>query len=337
MIVEVARLGEQVTAEQVLELAQAVEREDRVAALSEQTLLEVRRPTRTVRHVLVLEDGTLVGYAQTDRGEPGPRVDAGRPPSDAGPVPEPAPPSGGALAPEPAHPSGGALAPEPVDPSAMASAELAVHPAHRRHGVGRALLDAVRATGPVSVWAHGNLPAAQALARGAGMEMVRELLQMSAPLAPTEPPSHHGHGITVRAFEPGLDEDAWVALNARAFARHPEQGRMTAEDLRAREAEDWFDPSLLWLAYADDGEAPVASMWVKVLPGADDGEIYALGVDPDAQGRGLGGMLTRRAVAELARRGLRTATLYVEGDNEAALRTYRREGFRVVAVDVQYR
>ncbi|MHB1065257.1 MAG: mycothiol synthase, partial [Georgenia sp.] len=248
MIVEVARLGEQVAPEQVLELARAVEREDDVAALSEQTLLEVRRPTRTVEHVLAIEDGVLVGYAQVDRG-------------------------------------------------VEASAELAVHPRHRRRGVGRALLDAVRRAGPVSVWAHGNLSDAQALAAGAGMRVVRELMQMSAPLGPTDAPPHHP-GVTVRAFEPGRDEDAWVALNARAFAHHPEQGRMTAEDLRAREAEDWFDPALLWLAFDEDPTTPTAAMWIKVLPGSDEGEIYALGVDPDAQGRGLGRMLTRRAVAE---------------------------------------
>lgn len=219
---------------------------------------------------------------------------------------------------------------------AGASAELAVHPTHRRRGVGRALLDAVRRGGPVSVWAHGNLPAAQALAAGAGLRVVRELMQMSAPLGPVETPPHHP-GVRVRPFEPGRDEEAWVSLNARAFADHPEQGRMTVADLRAREAEDWFDPALVWLAHTEGSDSPVASMWIKVVPGADEGEIYALGVDPDAQGRGLGGMLTRRAVAELARRGLRTATLYVEGDNEAALRTYRREGFHCVAIDVQYR
>ncbi|MFH5821817.1 mycothiol synthase [Georgenia sp. AZ-5] len=291
MITQADRLDGEVR--EVLELAEEVERTDGVAALSEQTLLEIRTPVRQVRHFLAVEDA-LVGYAQLD-------VEG-------------------------------------------ASAELAVRPAARRRGVGRALLDAVRAAAPgVAVWAHGNLTGAQALARSAGMEVVRELLQMSAPLGPLTAESMHtmhGHPhAAVRTFAPGRDEEGWVRLNAAAFADHPEQGRMTVDDLRAREAEEWFDPTLLWLVEDPDAPdaGPMASMWVKVVPGEGSGEIYALGVHPEAQGRGLGGMLTRRAMVELARRGLRRATLYVEGDNAAALRTYQREGFHCVAIDVQYR
>ncbi|TRW43988.1 mycothiol synthase [Georgenia yuyongxinii] len=242
-----------------------------------------------------------------------------------------------------AHDDGGGLVGyAQLDPGEgdEASAELAVVPLARRRGVGRALLDAVRAAAPgVSVWAHGNLTGAQALAASAGMSVARELLQMSAPLGPVDATVPRHPGVVVQTFEPDRDEDDWVTLNARAFATHPEQGRMTVADLRAREAEAWFDPTLLWLVRpvtAPDG-APLASMWVKVVPGERSGEIYALGVDPAAQGQGLGGMLTRRALAELHRRGLSRATLYVEGDNAAALRTYQREGFHCVAIDVQYR
>ena len=223
-----------------------------------------------------------------------------------------------------------------VQPGDPASAELAVRPSRRRAGVGRALLAAVR-TEPVAVWAHGDLPAARALAAAAGMELVRELLRMAVPLVPPPgavPPAPDG--IVVETFRPGRDEEDWVRLNARAFAAHPEQGRMTVADLRVREAEDWFDPAVLWLARPAPGAPAVASMWVKVVPGEDDGEIYALAVDPDAQGQGLGRHLTRLALVEMATRGLASATLYVEGDNVAARRTYEKEGFRTVSTDAQY-
>ncbi|GAA4418813.1 mycothiol synthase [Georgenia halophila] len=297
------RLTDEV-AGRVLMLAEDVAGHDGVAALSEQPLLELRHPVRDVRHVLVGGDddpsGALAGYAQLD-------VVAG-------------------------------------------SAELAVHPGHRRRGIGRALLDAVRDLAPgVAVWAHGDLPAARALAASADMERVRELLQMAVDLPVLGVPDDTrpaAHGLTrVRTFRSGQDEEAWVRLNARAFSTHPEQGRMTVEDLRARQAEDWFDPSVLWLVPDPEArggdERLLASMWVKIEPhdgGAPvEGEIYALGVHPDAQGRGLGGRLTSLALAEMAARGLRRATLYVEGDNAPALRTYERNGFRCVATDVQYR
>lgn len=225
-----------------------------------------------------------------------------------------------------------------IDPAG--SAELVVHPEHRRQGWGGRLLETIRADEPdLAVWAHGDLPGAQALARSAGLRLVRELWQMGRELDPAEPASDPGRpapdGVGVRTFVPGQDDDAWVALNARAFADHPEQGRLTVTDLRERQAEPWFAADLFWLAHeADAPSALLASMWVKVE--GDTGEIYALGVDPAAQGRGLGGWLTQIAMAAMTERGLRQATLYVEGDNTAAIRTYQRVGFTRTAVDTQY-
>ena len=59
--------------------------------------------------------------------------------------------------------------------------ELVIHPEHRRQGLGRALTGelAVAAGGHVlRLWAHGDLPAAAALARTAGFERFRALWQM---------------------------------------------------------------------------------------------------------------------------------------------------------------
>ncbi|WP_454085097.1 mycothiol synthase [Georgenia sp. Marseille-Q6866] len=223
-----------------------------------------------------------------------------------------------------------------VDPEG--SGELCVHPAHRRRGLGRRLLDTVLDDVPtVALWAHGDLPGAQALARAAGLRVTRELWQMARDLEPgAEAPAVEAPaGVEVRTFVAGQDEEAWVALNADAFAEHPEQGRLTVADLHQRQAEPWFDPSLLWLAHeAGRPDALLASMWVK--PEGHDAEIYALGVAPQAQGRGLGGHLTALALAEMRRRGFRRTTLYVEGDNTAAIRTYRRAGYDRSSLDVQY-
>jgi mycothiol synthase len=52
----------------------------------------------------------------------------------------------------------------------------------------------------------------------------------------------------LRSFDPSRDAAAWVALNALAFADHPEQGQLSLQDLEQRIAQPWFDPSGLILA-----------------------------------------------------------------------------------------
>ena len=229
------------------------------------------------------------------------------------------------------------------------SGELVVDPDHRRTGVGRALLEAVLAeAGDVRLWAHGNLPAARALAAAAGLEPVRELHKMSRPLTPDDATSSATAlppGYTARAFEPGRDEEAWLATNAAAFAHHPEQGRMTLADLQDRMAQDWFDPAgFIVVGTAQAPDAVAAFHWTKVDPeqrstlveGATAGEVYVVGVHPDHQGRGLGKPVTALGLAHLARLGLPEVVLYVDGDNAAAIRTYTGLGFRSIMVDVMY-
>lgn len=226
-----------------------------------------------------------------------------------------------------------------------ASAELVVDPAHRRRGAGRALLDAARPHAgdgaALKVWAHGDLPAARAFAAATGLVVVRELRKLRLDLAGRTDATHRPlpPGTTLRTFVPGQDEEAWRRVNARAFAHHPEQGRLTVADVRAREREPWFDPAGFLLAERDG--VLVGSVWTKVHPAgteADEpvGEIYAVGVDPDAQGTGLGAALTSAGLDHLASRGLATVVLYVDADNTAAVRTYDRQGFVRAATDVMF-
>jgi mycothiol synthase len=79
--------------------------------------------------------------------------------------------------------------------------------------------------------------------------------------------------------------------------------------------------------------------WTKVHT-ADLGEVYVVGVDPAAQGRGLGGTLTLVGLHHLADRLSESeqpvVMLYVEADNSAAVKTYQRLGFDVASVDAAY-
>ncbi|MGY1806687.1 mycothiol synthase [Blastococcus sp. SYSU D00669] len=229
-------------------------------------------------------------------------------------------------------------------------AELVVAPAARRQGVGTALatrLEQLAGGGPLAVWAHGDLPGATALAGRRGYGRARVLLQMRRDLTgvDADPRPRLPEGVQVLPFVPGRDEEAWLRVNARAFAWHPEQGRWTAEDLRLREAEPWFDPAgflLAWRGDPDDGGVLLGSHWTKVHPPGDAadeavGEIYVLGIDPDAQGLRLGRALTDLGLAHLRGRGLGQVLLYTEEDNAAAVALYERTGFRRFSVDVLWR
>ncbi|WP_116450939.1 mycothiol synthase [Blastococcus litoris] len=230
------------------------------------------------------------------------------------------------------------------------TAELVVHPALRRRGFGTALLDRVlelSAPGPVDVWAHGDLPGSAELLGHHGFTRARVLLQMRMPLAgvDADPRPELPADVRVEPFRPGRDEDAWLRVNARAFAWHPEQGRMTRADLELREAEPWFDPAgflMAWRGDPDAGGQLLGSHWTKVHPAGDAGpepigEVYVLGIDPDAQGMRLGRALTDLGLAHLRGRGLGEVLLYVEEDNAAAVRLYEGRGFRRSAVDVAWR
>lgn len=220
--------------------------------------------------------------------------------------------------------------------------ELVVAQEARGRGIGTALVSRALALGggaaPRLAWAHGDHPAARALADRFGWRAVRTLLQLRAPVADSDVDVAADvalpDGYSLSAFRPGTDDETdWLALNAAAFAHHPEQGRMTLDDLHAREADDWFSGEDLLLLRDASGQL-AGSCWLKVEDGI--GEFYAVAVRPDLQGQRLGGVLMRAGAARLRGRGLTAAALYVEGDNEPALALYRRSGFTQHAIDVQY-
>jgi mycothiol synthase len=215
------------------------------------------------------------------------------------------------------------------------AAELVVRPEQRRQGTGTALLDALPAG--VSIWAHGDLPAAAALAEKRGLRRVRTLLQMRrapAPLPELEVPAD----LTIRPFVVGQDEAEFLRVNNAAFSWHPEQGGWTTAEVTEREGEDWFDPAGFLLA--ERGGTLVGYHWTKVHPATATepamGEVYVLGVDPAAHGGGLGKVLTLAGLHHLAQRGLRTVLLYVESDNAPAVRVYEKLGFTIHTADVMY-
>ncbi|UCR88765.1 mycothiol synthase [Mycetocola spongiae] len=208
--------------------------------------------------------------------------------------------------------------------------EAVIDPEYRRRGLGETLLNAVLQPQIHAAWAHGDHEGARALALKHGFRRDRVLFQLSAPLSGEAAPAE-----SFSTFIPGRDEEAWVALNARVFADHPEQGKITVADVLAREAEPWFSAENFLLAR--EGNNILAYLWLKVEPGASDGEIYVIGVNPENAGQGLGRRLMNAGLARLRALGLSTASLYVDESNSGAVALYRSLGFIEATVDVQYR
>jgi len=300
----------------VLALVEAAADTDGTTPVSEHVLLHLRHGgDDRARNLLAHDRGTLVGYAHLDT----------------------------------------------TDQVEGSSAELAVHPGHRRAGVASALVRSMEQASPdgrLRLWAHGRHPDAAALARRNGYVEERVLWQMRRSLIAQLPVAPPPDGVRIRPFVVGADEEAWLRVNNRAFASHPEQGRWTVEDVRVREGEPWFDPAGLLLAERD-GEL-LGFHWTKVHgqlgergAGSDDppegkpgsvthghgpiGEVYVLGVDPDAQGLRLGAALTVAGLRHLRGLGLSQVMLYVDESNTRAVALYERLGFTKWDVDVQYR
>ena len=317
--VVVERRLDDATLAQVMALIDDATSADGVRPLNEHVMLHLRHGgDPDTRHLLARDEaGTLVGYAHLDV----------------------------------------------TDTVAGPSAELVVHPVRRGQGHGRAITEAAatlaaeQGRGTLRLWSHGAHRSAREMARRMGFTRVRSLWQMRRSLYAPIPDAPLPDGVTARTFEPGLDEQDWLDLNAKAFAEHPEQGAWTVDDLARREAEAWFDPSGFFLAERHDPAGPrlVGFHWTKVHGGHPDhahahlgphdhtshghepiGEVYVLGVDPSERGTGIGHALTVLGLQHLRGQGLGEVMLYVDEDNAAAIALYASLGFTHWDTDVMY-
>lgn len=239
--------------------------------------------------------------------------------------------------------------------------EAAVAPEARGQGLGSALIGAVvEAAGdePLRAWVHGGsdtsspaLQAATHLADKLDWRPTRELYKLGLALTDEARASVRAAaqarplpaGLTLTTYTPDLAE-AWVQVNAQAFAHHPEQGRLTLDDLAARTDSDWFRPEGFFLAVEKDGQL-AGFHWTKIPTGQGErpeGEVYAVGIAPTWQGKGLGKALTLAGMAYLddatdeSGTPLDRIVLYVDADNTAAVALYRSLGFTPLTIDRQY-
>lgn len=222
--------------------------------------------------------------------------------------------------------------------------ELAVDGPVREDGIGGQLLDLAisQTSGRIDMWAHGDFPAAGALAASRGFARDRTLYRMRRSLLRELPSAPIPAGIHIDSFRP---EDIFelTDVNRRAFTDLPDQGSLTVSDIKLRMDQSWFDPAGLLIARTDS--AIMAGFhWTKVHINDDPfggatsiGEIYVLAVAPEFSGVGLGRALSVRGLEHLKSQGIADVMLYVDASNVGAFKLYERLGFTKYDTDTLYR
>jgi mycothiol synthase len=225
-----------------------------------------------------------------------------------------------------------AFAPLARDGAGRHVMELVVAPSHRRSGNYALMLEGAVALAreeggtALRVWIFH--PGVVATAISLGFREERQLLRLERRL-PVIEKADYPDGVEVSTFRPGLDTQQLLELNRLAFANHPENGTWGERDVADRMGQEWFSPRNVLMAWR--GDRLVGFNWLKQVDQL--GEIYVLAVDPALQGGGLGRALVLDGLQRLSDLGCELACLYVDADNQRALRLYRSLGFYLDHVD----
>ncbi len=207
-----------------------------------------------------------------------------------------------------------------------------VHPGHRGRGTGRLLLDAMAAHARELRFdvLHAEVPpgakAAQGLLKAAGFSRVRTHWHMLCRAAgPVGLKTPAGHALRVMAPE---EAEALTQLQNDAFAGTWGFSPNTVEQLRydLYQMPGWKADEVLLLER--DGLLAGYSWTHREAPDGP-GVINMVGVDPRYRGLGLGRAVTAASIDYLIARGAPSVALTVDRENTAAVRLYRRLGFRV--------
>ena len=138
-------------------------------------------------------------------------------------------------------------------------------------------------------------------------------------------------GYHARPFRRAADLETWVAAFNEAFTGHP-----TPLSLDATSYAQWIEDADIRdddTILVEDETGRLAAFAATEPQYTADGsvgakaEIWALGVRPGLQGRGLGRTSLRLGIARLRAIGASTVTLSVSGRNPRAVALYEAEGF----------
>ena len=220
-----------------------------------------------------------------------------------------------------------------------------VHPAHRRKGLAKRLLDQATQRArelPVEI-IHVSVPEENSTAREAlsrtGFKVVRQFLEMALPLSASKLPDMSRNEFTLRHLQRG--EEAKLAnVQNRCFSDTWGFNPNTPEEIA-------YSLSLSDAATEDvvlvyDGDRPAGYCWTKINgetsteTGGRKGRILMFGVDPDYRGRGIGRLALQAGLSYLKDKQVKAVELTVDSENHAAYSLYKSSGFQVMTRSLYY-
>jgi len=188
--------------------------------------------------------------------------------------------------------------------------------------------------------ADSDDPATIRLAEQTGFRLVDVRVELAARLEGGRARGRPVGGVSLRASEPA-DLDALKAIartshEATRFYADPNFPDPRCDDFYEiwieRSCDGWADAVLV----ADQCGAAVGYVTCHVRGGENRGSIGLIAVAGTHRGRGVGGLLVDGALAWLADRGLKCATVVTQGRNVAAQRAFQRGGFRPADVAIWF-
>lgn len=222
--------------------------------------------------------------------------------------------------------------------------EIAVHPDFRGQGIGSALYELVmeraertqvaQITTPVYTLPGEPSSGAGAWLNERGFHPGHSFWQMRFDKIADIQEPHFPQGISARTFsDMERDPGIWANLIMNTFGEAASAAGIIAQLSEPGVSREGY---FFAIDEATGREVGTSRARIDVVGGEEIGYIGTVGVLPDYRGRGIAGALLGQTLNYLARRGMSSATLFVENSNAAARSLYEKLGWRYVYLTNHY-